>query len=196
MSVTEYCGFAKVDKERIERAVRELLEAMGEKPDREGLVDTPHRIATMYSRIFCGYNELPKITKFPAPHDDIQARKCDFVSTCEHHLTPFAGVAYIAYLPDKWILGMDKLDLIVDYYAARLQLQEVMTHQIAEEVMKQSEAQGVMVQTYGIHFCARYKGNSGSFAESAVRGIFRTDDGLKAEAERMFERLDEMNKVV
>lgn len=196
MSVTDYCGLANVDQDKIKQAVRMLLEAIGEDPKREGLVDTPQRIARMYARIFCGYNELPKITRFKAPSDDIQARKCDFVSTCEHHIAPFAGQIYIAYLPDKWILGMDKLDLIVDYYAARLQIQEVMTKQIADEVMKQADPVGVMVQTYGIHFCARYKGNNGSFAHSAVRGIFRTDDGLKAEAERMFERLDEMSKVI
>ncbi len=169
-----------------------LLVAIGEDPDREGLIDTPRRIATMYSRIFCGYNGLPELTKFEASHDDIQARKCDFTSTCEHHIAPFAGQAYGAYLPDKYILGMDKLDLIVDYYSSRLQLQERLTAQIADEIMKQVEPKGVMVQTYGIHFCARYKGNEGKFAESAVRGLFRTDDGLKEEVARMFERLDQV----
>jgi len=193
MSINEYVGFANIDSEAIEKAVREILIAIGEDPNREGLVNTPSRIARMYSRILCGYNGLPKITKFKSPHDDLQARKCDFLSLCEHHMTPIVGVAYIAYVPDKYILGMDKLDLIVDYYSSRLQLQEVLTHQIATEVMKQSEAKGVMVQTYAIHYCARLKGNEGKFAESALRGIFKEEgyESLKQEAERMFARLDQ-----
>ncbi len=191
MSVIEYCGLAEVDEDKIKKAVTMLLKAIGEDPTREGLRDTPRRIATMYSRIFCGYNPLPELTKFEALHDDIQARKCDFTSTCEHHGVPFAGQAYVAYLPDKYILGMDKLDLIVDYYSSRLQLQERLTAQIADEIMEQVEPMGVMVQTYAIHFCARYKGNEGKFAESAVRGLFRTDDGLKEEVARMFDRLDQ-----
>jgi GTP cyclohydrolase I len=194
MTKNEYLGYCIVDSTKVKAAVAKILEAIGEDRTREGLVDTPDRIARMYERIFCGYNKLPDITKFKAENDDLQARKCDFVSMCEHHIVPFSGVAYIAYLPDKYILGMDKLDLIVDWCASKLQLQERLTAQIADTVMNEAQAKWCMVQTYGVHYCAKLKGNEGNFAESAIRGN-KDLAGLRDEALFMFSQLDKGNKI-
>ena len=189
MSKNEYLGYCKIDHTRVEMAITNLLLALREDPTREGLTDTPRRVATMFERALCGYNGLPEITRFSTDIDDLQARKCDFISFCEHHIVPFSGTAYIAYLPDKYILGMDKIDLLVDYHAARLQLQERMTAEIADTVMNVAEAKWVMVQTFGTHFCAKLKGNEGNFACSAIRGD-KTLTGLRDEALFLFSQLD------
>ena len=183
-----------IKKSKIEEGVKLILEGLGEDLAREGLVKTPERVARLYSNLFVGYGPEPKITKFKNELnvDDIQARKCDFVSFCEHHLVPFSGVVYVAYMPKKVLIGMDKIDLIVDYFAGKLQLQEYLCHEIADFLMKVLEPKGVMVQAYGIHYCALCKGNDGGFASSAVRGEMREDSDVKFEAFEMFKQLDKL----
>jgi len=191
MSVTEYVGYAKcVNREKVMLAIRNLLLAIGEDPGREGLQETPRRVADMYMRNMCGNNDGPRLTKFTARSDGIIARKCDFLSTCEHHLVPFGGVAYIAYVPNKQIIGMDKIDLVVDWVSSRLQLQENIAIEVADILVKELDPQGVLIKTAGVHFCARYKGNSGSFAYTEARGIFKSSPEMEMKAENSFKALD------
>ena len=184
-----------MEQEKIKAGVKLILEGLGENTNREGLLRTPERVARLYSRLFVGYGEKPKITKFTNEKkvDDLQARKCDFVSFCMHHVVPFAGVVYVGYLPKEWLIGMDKIDLVVDYFAGKLQLQENMVHEIADFLEEILAPKAVMVQAYAIHYCALCKGNSGSFASSAIRGDMRVDPNLKMECFEMFKRLDRLS---
>lgn len=181
-------------KEKIKTGITLILEGLGEDITRQHLLKTPERIARLYSNLFVGYGPEPTITKFKNERnvDDLQARKCDFVSFCPHHILPFSGVVYVGYLPDKWLIGLDKIDLIVDYFAGKLQLQEDMVHEIADYLMKTFEPKGVAVQAYAIHHCALCKGNSGGFASSAARGEIREDSNLETKCFDMFQRLDQM----
>jgi GTP cyclohydrolase I len=180
-----------VDTSRIERAVLELLEALGEDPGRDGLVKTPHRVAKMYAELFAGFGENPadhlEVT-FAADHDEmVMVRDIPFASLCEHHLIPFIGKAHVAYIPgeDGRITGLSKLARLVDGYARRLQVQERMTTEIADAIEIALVPRGVLVVVEAEHLCMSMRGvkKSGtSTVTSAVRGLFRSDASTRMEA--------------
>jgi GTP cyclohydrolase I len=180
-----------VDIPRIERAVHELLEALGEDPTRDGLVKTPLRVARMYEELFAGFGENPadhlEVT-FAADHDEmVMVRDIPFASLCEHHLIPFIGKAHVAYIPgeDGRITGLSKLARLVDGYARRLQVQERMTTEIADAIERTLVPRGVLVVVDAEHLCMSMRGvkKSGtSTVTSAVRGLFRTDASTRMEA--------------
>jgi GTP cyclohydrolase IA len=180
-----------VDIDRIEKAVHELLLAIGEDPTRDGLVKTPHRVAKMYEELFAGFGENPadhlEIT-FAADHDEmVMVRDIPFASLCEHHLIPFIGRAHVAYIPgeDGRITGLSKLARLVDGYARRLQVQERMTTEIADAIEAALAPRGVLVVVEAEHLCMSMRGvkKSGtSTVTSAVRGLFRNDAATRMEA--------------
>lgn len=168
-----------VDQKKIEEAVKLLLEGIGEDVSREGLADTPGRIARMYEEIYKGMEEDPAqhlSTTFAVQSNEIVLEKdITFYSTCEHHLMPFYGKAHIAYLPDGRVAGLSKLARTVEVYARRLQIQEHMTIQIADAIMEYLKPQGVMVMVEAEHMCMTMRGvaKPGSkTATTAVRGCF------------------------
>ncbi len=166
-----------------------MLEALGENVTREGLVGTPNRVARLWEYFI--QEEEPECTAFDEPHDSIIARRCPFLTMCEHHLVPFSGSAYIAYLPNEQILGMSKLDRIVRYFSGRLQLQERLTDQIAEFIDDRIKPQGVMVQTVGVHYCAKFKGLPGNFIVSRVIGMMKDNADTRREVLDLFRTLRE-----
>jgi GTP cyclohydrolase IA len=180
-----------VDTARIERAVVELLTALGEDPGRDGLLKTPVRVARMYEELFSGLGENPadhlEVT-FAADHDEmVMVRDIPFASLCEHHLVPFIGKAHVAYIPgeDGRITGLSKLARLVDGFARRLQVQERMTSEIADAIEKALAPRGVLVVVDAEHLCMSMRGvkKSGtSTVTSAVRGLFRSDSATRAEA--------------
>lgn len=181
----------RVDKPRIERAVREILEAIGEDPDRDGLARTPARVAEMYEEIFVGIGvdaaeELS--VRFDAGHDEmIMVRAIPLYGNCEHHLVPFVGRAHVAYIPNEsgQITGLSKLARVVEVLARRPQVQERLTTQIADAIEKALEPRGVLVVIEAEHFCMTMRGVQKPGSEtvtSAVRGIFRTNEKTRAEA--------------
>jgi len=180
-----------IDKPRIERAVREILEAVGEDPDRDGLVRTPTRIANMYEEIFTGLHEDPAkhlTVTFEAEHDEmVMVRDIAMISMCEHHLVPMAGRAHVAYIPgtDGRIAGLSKIARLVDGYAKRPQVQERLTTEIADALVRMLDPQGVLVMIEAEHFCMSMRGvkKPGSLTvTSAVRGLFKTNPATRAEA--------------
>jgi GTP cyclohydrolase I len=183
---------ADVAKKRIERAVREILEAIGEDPDRDGLVRTPERIAKMYiDEIFTGLRDDPArhlTVTFEADHDEmVMVRDIAVHSVCEHHLVPFAGKAHVAYIPgeDGRITGLSKIARLVDGFAKRPQVQERLTTQIADALVEELEPNGVLVMIEAEHFCMSMRGvkKPGSLTiTSAVRGLFKTNPATRAEA--------------
>jgi GTP cyclohydrolase IA len=182
---------APVDLPRIERAVREILLAVGEDPDRDGLVDTPSRVARMYAEQFAGLRQQPEdvLTRiFDSEHDEIVlVRDIDMYSMCEHHLVPFFGKAHIGYIPNSKgeITGLSKLARLVDVYARRPQVQERMTYQIADALMRILDPLGVIVVLEAEHLCMSMRGVRKPGAKtvtSAVRGIFRDQTRTRAEA--------------
>ena len=186
-----------VDMPRIERAVHEILEAIGEDPSRDGLRDTPARVARMYEEIFSGLHETGedhlKVT-FEAGHDEmIMVRDISVMSVCEHHLVPFIGKAHVAYIPntDGRITGLSKLARLVETYARRPQVQERLTSQIAEEISRSLEPRGVMVVIEAEHLCMSMRGvrkPGATTVTSAVRGLFRDSVATREEAMRFINR--------
>jgi len=181
---------APIDLERAERAVREILLAIGENPDREGLKHTPARVARSYAEIFAGLVQRPEdvlTTSFEIGHKElILVRDIEVYSTCEHHLVPFHGVAHVGYIPghDGRVTGLSKLARLVDVYARRPQVQERLTSQIADALVAHLEPQGVMVVIECEHLCMSMRGvrRPGSRTiTSAVRGQLR-DPATRAEA--------------
>jgi len=177
-----------VDHERIERAVRELLAAIGEDPDREGLVDTPARVARMYAEVFSGLHEDPRdhLRKFFTEKYDevVLVRDISFNSTCEHHLLPFMGVAHIGYLPNGRVVGLSKLARVVESVARRPQVQERMTETIAKLLEEELDARGVAVVIEATHTCMTIRGvrKPGSVCvTSAMKGIFRSHLSSRSE---------------
>jgi GTP cyclohydrolase IA len=171
-----------VDAERIKKAVFEILEAVGEDPNREGLKATPDRVARMYAELLSGMTEDPREhlkSAFTENYDEIVLlRDIPFYSMCEHHLMPFIGKAHVAYLPNGSVLGVSKLARIVDCFAKRLQLQERLTAQIADSLMEGLKPQGVAVVLEASHSCMTIRGikKPGSvMVTSAVRGTFKKD---------------------
>ena len=172
----------KIDEAKIEKAVREILSAVGEDLNRDGLKDTPARVARMYGELLAGMRDDPNthISRvFNENYDEIVLlRDIPFYSICEHHLMPFIGSAHVAYLPSGKILGVSKLARIVDCFARRLQTQERLTYQIADCLMTNLKPQGVAVVLEAAHSCMTIRGikKPGSvMVTSAVRGLFRKD---------------------
>jgi GTP cyclohydrolase I len=177
-----------IDIPRIARAVREILIAVGEDPDREGLRETPARVARMYAELFRGLRADPRrhLKKvFVEKYDEVVLVKdISFESVCEHHLLPFMGKAHIAYLPDGKVVGLSKLARVVEDISRRPQVQERMTEDIADLMMDELKAKGVAVIIEAVHTCMTVRGirKPGSLCvTSAVRGIFRTNASTRAE---------------
>ncbi len=178
-----------MDKERIMNAVREILIAVGENPDRPGLKETPFRVANMYEEIFAGLSEDPKkhLKFFDEKSNDemVIVRDIPFSSMCEHHLLPFVGKAHIAYIPsDNKIIGLSKLARIVDNFAKKPQVQERLTHDIADFLNDNLKPKGVAVIIEAEHMCMSIRGAKASGSKtqtSALRGIMRTDARTRAE---------------
>lgn len=179
-----------MDKPRIEAAVREILAAIGENPNREGLQETPARVARMYEEIFSGLEDDPtrhlKIFNEQDNQEMVVVRDIPIYSMCEHHLVPFMGKAHIAYIPDKGkVIGLSKLARIADTFAKRPQLQERLTAQIADFLYKELSPLGVAVVIEAEHLCMTMRGAraSGAMTEtSALRGVMRSDARTRAEA--------------
>ncbi len=178
----------QVDTERIAKAVREILIAVGEDPDREGLRETPQRMARMYGELFAGLGLDPArhlVTGFTETYDEmIILRDIPFNSMCEHHLMPFEGKAHVAYLPAGKIVGISKLARVVDEYAHRPQVQERLTSDVADVLMNTIEPKGVAVVVEAIHTCLTCRGikKAGSvMVTSAVRGRCRSDARTRSE---------------
>jgi GTP cyclohydrolase IA len=188
MSEGESAPEARVDRERIRQAVLQLLLAIGEDPQREGLVRTPDRVADMYQEIFCGLTQDPgeelKVS-FEENHQEMVILKdIPFYSMCEHHLLPFHGRAHIGYIPFGRVVGISKLARVVEIYARRPQLQERLTGQIADCIMRVMKPSGVGVVIEAEHLCMTMRGirKPGSLVvTSASRGIFRTRRETRAE---------------
>ena len=179
-----------MDKQRIENAVREILLAIGEDPEREGLLETPARVARMYEEIFSGLESNPqqhlKIFHEPQEHNElVLVRDIPLYSVCEHHLLPFVGKAHIAYIPDKGkIIGLSKFARIVDCFARRPQVQERLTAQIADFLYKNMEPLGVAVVIEAEHLCMTMRGARAAGATtmtSALRGSMRSDAKTRSE---------------
>jgi GTP cyclohydrolase IA len=180
-----------VDVDRVKAAVSELLSAIGEDPERDGLVNTPVRVAAMYEELFSGLHDDParhlEVT-FAAEHDEmVMVRDIPFASLCEHHLVPFIGRAHVAYIPadDGRITGLSKLARLVDGYARRLQVQERMTSQIADAIASVLSPRGVLVVIEAEHLCISMRGvkkPGTTTITSSVRGLFRSDVATRAEA--------------
>ncbi len=178
-----------MDKEKIERAVRDILEAIGEDPDREGLKETPKRVANMYEEILGGINQSPeehlKIFNEPGNDEMVIVRDIPLYSMCEHHLLPFVGKAHIAYIPNEGrIIGLSKLARIVNVYAKRLQVQERLTAEVADFLYIKLGAKSVAVIIEAEHLCMTMRGARAAGAKtetSALRGYVRNDAKLRAE---------------
>ena len=179
---------ADVDLPRIERAVREILLAVGEDPDREGLVRTPHRVAKAYAELFAGLRDEPKAhlrTVFNEDYDEVVLlRDIPFHSMCEHHLLPFTGRAHVAYLPGGKVVGLSKLARLVEGYARRPQVQERLTMQIADALVAELAPKAAAVVVEATHTCMTMRGikkPGAVMTTSALRGLFKSDPRSRAE---------------
>ncbi len=177
-----------VDLPRIERAVREILAAVGEDPDRDGLLETPARVGRMYAELFSGLREDPRqhLKKFFIEKYDevVLVKDISFNSVCEHHLLPFMGVAHIGYLPNGRVIGLSKLARVVEVVSRRPQVQERMTDTIADLLVSELDAKGVAVVVEATHTCMTIRGirRPGSLCvTSAMRGIFRSHLSSRSE---------------
>ena len=179
------------DQDRAEAAVRELLLAVGEDPERQGLKDTPARVARAYREMFAGLYTDPDTvleTTFDEEHDElVLVTKIPMYSTCEHHLVAFHGMAHVGYIPgeDGRVTGLSKLARVVDLYAKRPQVQERLTAQVADAVMRKLKPRGVIVVIEAEHLCMAMRGvrKAGAITTtSAVRGLFKSNDASRSEA--------------
>ena len=177
-----------VDIERAERAITELLIAIGEDPNREGLADTPKRVARMYEEVAAGFDldaAEALSMQFDESHKEmVLMRDMPFYSLCEHHLLPFFGTAHIAYIPDGKIVGISKLARTVDAFSKRLQVQERLTSQIADAIMEAVRPEGVAVVIHAEHLCMAMRGvrkPGTSIMTSALRGVFEQSGATRAE---------------
>ncbi len=182
-------GLTFETNQQIEDAVRNILEAVHENPEREGLLKTPGRVARMYAELTAGYQVDPAAlindAVFSVDYDEmVLVRDIDFYSLCEHHMLPFMGRVHVAYIPNGKVLGLSKIPRIVETYARRLQVQERMTVQIADFIDNALHPQGVAVVAEGVHMCAVMRGVKKANARmttSAMRGVFRSDSKTRAE---------------
>jgi GTP cyclohydrolase I len=179
---------APVDHARIEAAVREILLAVGEDPDREGLRETPARVARTYAELFAGLRQDPRAylrRVFTVKYDEmVLVKDIDFASMCEHHLLPFMGKAHVAYLPNGKVVGLSKIPRAVEALARRPQVQERMTEELADLLMAELDARGVAVILEASHTCLSIRGarKTGSvMTTSAMRGTFRTNAATRSE---------------
>lgn len=188
-----------VDLDRIAAAVREILVAVGEDPNRDGLLRTPERVARMYAEVFAGMREDPAAhleVVFEADHDEmVMVRDITFSSMCEHHLVPFLGRAHVAYIPnaDGRITGLSKLARLVDGFARRPQVQERLTTQVADALERQLQPKGVLVVMEAEHLCMSMRGvrkPGATTVTSSVRGLFRVNAATRSEAMRLINRKD------
>jgi GTP cyclohydrolase I len=177
-----------VDQERIRAAVREILLAVGEDPDREGLLETPDRVARMYAELFAGLHKDPRefLQKtFTQKYDEmVLVKDIGFASLCEHHLLPFTGMAHVAYLPQGKIVGLSKIPRVVRLLSQRPQVQERMTEAIADLLMQELDAKGVAVILEASHACMTIRGireAQSICTTSAMRGTFRDNPSSRAE---------------
>ncbi|WP_156288700.1 GTP cyclohydrolase I FolE [Oceanobacillus salinisoli] len=178
-----------MDKEKIASAVRQILEAIGEDPDRQGLLDTPERVAKMYEEVFSGLSKDPAVhceTVFEEQHEEmVLVKDIQFSSMCEHHLVPFIGVAHIAYIPKNGrVIGLSKMARIVDDISKRPQLQERITKSVADLLMEELDPVGVMVILEAEHMCMSIRGvkkQGSNTVTSAVRGSFRKNSKSRNE---------------
>lgn len=177
-----------VDQARIARAVREILAAIGEDPEREGLKETPDRVARMYAELFGGLHEDPRVHLrkfFVEQYDEIVlVRDISFNSICEHHMLPFMGQAHIGYVPDGRVIGLSKLARVVESVARRPQVQERMTETIANLLLEELQAKGVAVVIEATHTCMTIRGirKPGSLCvTSAMKGLFRSNLSSRSE---------------
>tara|TARA_B100001939_G_C16692518_1_gene509233 strand:- start:53 stop:664 length:612 start_codon:yes stop_codon:yes gene_type:complete len=183
----------EIDQERIAAAVREILFAIGEDPDRDGLLDTPSRVARMYAEICAGLHQEPSehlATVFEADHDEmVMVRDIPMYSLCEHHLIPFIGKAHVAYIPNRSgnVIGLSKVARLVDGFAKRPQVQERLTRQVADALEEHLQPRGVLVVMEAEHLCMSMRGvrkAGSSTVTSSVTGIFRANVATRAEAMR------------
>jgi len=180
---------AEVKKLQIEDLIKELLLAIGEDPEREGLIKTPQRVAEMFAELTSGYHISPEEVVngaiFTVKYDEmVLVKDIEFYSLCEHHILPFFGKAHVGYIPDGKVIGFSKIPRIVDLFAHRLQLQERMTEQIADFLMEVLQPQGVGVVIEGFHLCMAMRGvrkQEARMVTSAMKGIFRRDARTRAE---------------
>lgn len=180
----------EIDQGRIEKAVREIIEALGEDIDREGLIGTPERVARFYAEVFDGIHRDPEAvvdTFFGDEHyqEIVMVREIPFYSMCEHHFVPFHGQAHVAYLPNGRVTGLSKMARLVDGFARRPQMQERLTAQIADALSDRLEALGVLVVIEAEHLCMSMRGvkKPGAMTvTSAVRGTMQSDAATRAEA--------------
>jgi GTP cyclohydrolase I len=177
-----------IDQDRIRAAIREILLAIGEDPDREGLVDTPDRVARMYAELFCGMHKDPRVLlqkTFTQKYDEMVLEKdIGFESICEHHLLPFLGKAHVAYLPNGRIVGLSKLARVIELLSKRPQVQERMTEEIADLLMEELEPRGVGVILEASHTCMTIRGirkADSLCVTSAMRGAFKNNQSTRAE---------------
>lgn len=182
-------GLPAVDQSRIEAATGEILQAVGEDPTREGLQETPRRVAKAYEELLSGYRtdpaQLINNAIFDVEYDDmVIVRDIEFYSLCEHHMLPFLGKAHIAYIPNQKVIGLSKIPRIVDMFARRLQVQERLTRQVADFINEVLEPKGVGVVMEGVHMCSLMRGvkkHESSMTTSAMLGIFRENDITRRE---------------
>ncbi len=181
---------SEIDQGRIEKAVREILEALGEDIDREGLIETPERVARFYAEVFDGIHRDPGDVVdafFGEEHYEeiVMVREIPFYSMCEHHFVPFHGQAHVAYIPRGRVTGLSKLARLVEGYARRPQMQERLTAQVADTLADRLDAMGVLVVVEAEHLCMSMRGVKKPGAKtvtSAVRGTMQTDPATRAEA--------------
>ena len=179
----------EIDQKAIERATRTILVAIGEDPEREGLLRTPERVAQMYAELVAGYRmdpiELINDAIFEVTYDEmVLVRDIEFSGLCEHHLLPFLGRAHVAYIPKGKVIGLSKIPRVVDLYAQRLQLQERMTRQIADFLNEVLNPRGVAVVLEGLHLCAMMRGvkkHEARMTTSAMHGLFRSSLATRQE---------------
>ena len=180
---------SEIERDLLADAILQLLKAVGENPQREGLKFTPKRVARMYSELLGGYNTDPVAlvngALFNITYDEmVLVRDIEFYSLCEHHILPFMGRVHVAYIPDGKVLGLSKIPRVVDMYARRLQVQERMTRQIADFLRDLLKPQGVAVVVEGIHLCSRMRGvkkHDARMTTSAMHGAFRANLATRQE---------------
>lgn len=172
----------------MEKEVKNIIEYIGEDPEREGLLETPKRVQKAYDEIYAGYKQDPKdlmkVFKDGSCQEMVILKNCEFYSTCEHHMFPFFGHISIGYIPNGKVIGISKLARLVDCFSKRMQIQERMTSQIADTIMEELNALGVIVVCEGVHFCMRSRGvkkQDASMVTSAVRGIFKENSTARQE---------------
>ena len=180
---------SQIDGPLAEEAVTHLLQALGENPERDGLLNTPRRVARMYSELLAGYKVEPAAmvngALFDVKYDEmVLVRDIEFYSLCEHHLLPFTGRVHVAYIPNGKVLGLSKIPRVVDMYARRLQVQERMTRQIADFLRDLLKPQGVAVVVEAMHLCMMMRGvkkNDARMTTSAMHGAFRANLATREE---------------